>query len=576
MSNKTKINKSVTNGNLLALRCIYRLNKIVFTEIVFSDNTGYLNALETSNIEIDEQYMNDDLLFYSRILDDLISIQCYDIQLLDKIVHKMNQRNLFLFLKYLTILLTKKPELYKEPLIKLNISIIVGFFKSGLGDKLVNSIEYFYLCRKELEKNYGVQIDVNECEYDFVWKNMAQKEINNQETKIKYNYDVALEELYKFYCKNEQYEELEKIINIKNSILNLSREEIDKQYIHNKSYEKYLSDYLDLKLKKLGFIEVNNDFEERKMKMKNKLFFREIFNIDLNDINQVLYLLDCKLCNIDEFDSIDNVYKNHIKSYELLIEESKEDLTEELSTILKSDEFMDYLKEVLESIPVQNYLKNRRKFNEDNSVKFMKEDENDFDDNLRAGYERVMDNLKKKKQWLNDIIIIKYMSKKKRAFVNPLIRIVINPLYIEISELLKKENNNKRHDIFKAYLIIIIIHELIHICKFMKDKFNYSNIPQTPKNKEGGEIFIKHLFGLPIINKINYEQAIKINDIKNWESIDKLSKIFNDDNCKDEDKNYIRNKETQTKDLYSINYYLSDYENEDEDTNEKQDYWYDF
>ena len=108
----------------------------------------------------------------------------------------------------------------------------------------------------------------------------------------------------------------------------------------------------------------------------------------------------------------------------------------------------------------------------------------------------------------------------------------------------------------------------------MKDKFYFSKIPHTPKNKEGGEIFINHLFGLSIINNITFEQANKINDIKSWVSVDELSKIFNDD----KDKINKQLKESKTINLYAINYYLSDYEDEDEDEddNEKQDYWYDY
>ena len=225
---------------------------------------------------------------------------------------------------------------------------------------------------------------------------------------------MALENLLTYYNKKQLYNKMDTIKTIQKSIVNLSRKEIDEKYIHNKNYKDYLSDYLNNLLNDLGYIKHNNEYEQRKEQLKNNLFFREIFNIDLNNINQVLYLLDSNLYNIDEFDNMDNVYNKHIKSYESLIEEANEDLTEELTTILKSDEFMDYLKEVLESAPVQNYLKNKRKFDSSNNkVKILNENENDFDDNLKAGYEKLMDYLKEKKDWLNDIIIIKYMSKKK-------------------------------------------------------------------------------------------------------------------------------------------------------------------
>ena len=130
MSDKIKINENITNGNLYALKCINMLNKLVFTEIKFIDDIDdiILNIQDTSNLEIDFNYLDTDLIFYSRLLNDLSSINAFSIQI-NKIEHKMNQRNLFLFLKYLKNLLNKNPDIYKDPLIKLNISIIIGFFK---------------------------------------------------------------------------------------------------------------------------------------------------------------------------------------------------------------------------------------------------------------------------------------------------------------------------------------------------------------------------------------------------------------------------------------------------------------
>ena len=101
MSDKIKINENITNGNLYALKCINMLNKLVFTEIKFIDDIDdiILNIQDTSNLEIDFNYLDNDLIFYSRLLNDLSSINAFSIQI-NKIEHKMNQRNLFLFLTY--------------------------------------------------------------------------------------------------------------------------------------------------------------------------------------------------------------------------------------------------------------------------------------------------------------------------------------------------------------------------------------------------------------------------------------------------------------------------------------------
>ena len=52
----------------------------------------------------------------------------------------------------------------------------------------------------------------------------------------------------------------------------------------------------------------------------------------------------------------------------------------------------------------------------------------------------------------------------------------------------------------------------------MKDNnFSINCIPQTPNNKEGGQMFINYLFGIPIINSISYLQSIQINNDDNLE-----------------------------------------------------------
>ena len=81
-------------------------------------------------------------------------------------------------------------------------------------------------------------------------------------------------------------------------------------------------------------------------------------------------------------------------------------------------------------------------------------------------------------------------------------RIIINPIYIEKSDLLNSDDV-KKIIILKAYLTIILIHEVIHLIKFCKEK-----------EKEGGEVFIEYLFGIGKIKNISYEQAEKLLIIK--------------------------------------------------------------
>ena len=163
---------------------------------------------------------------------------------------------------------------------------------------------------------------------------------------------------------------------------------------------------------------------------------------------------------------------------------------------------------------VKDYFEKSRRFKEEEDdnyqIEFIeKEKVKDDDDYLKDGFDRFMNFINNDKYFFSKLFILKYLPKYKRAFVDPNMRIIINPLYFELSDSLEDE---KRNEIFKAYLFIIILHEIVHLVKFMKEKsFQYNNIPQTPKRKEGGKMFINYLFNISLIYCINYKQALVIN-----------------------------------------------------------------
>ena len=182
------------------------------------------------------------------------------------------------------------------------------------------------------------------------------------------------------------------------------------------------------------------------------------------------------------------------------------------------------------------------------------------------------------KYFFSKLFIIKYLPKYKRSFVDQNMRIIINPLYFELSDSL---NDEKRNEIFKAYLFIIILNVIFDLVKFMKEKsFQYNNIPQTPKRKEGGNMFINYLFNMSMICSINYKQALVISKLENWNKPEILSNIF-----KEQRKWYEENKKTKIEDISlpqpkeedSISFYLSlvDDDNEEQISNNVIDIWYD-
>ena len=125
--------------------------------------------------------------------------------------------------------------------------------------------------------------------------------------------------------------------------------------------------------------------------------------------------------------------------------------------------------------------------------------------------------------------------------------------------------------ILKAYLTIILIHEVVHLLKFFKDTFGFKNVSGTPKEKgkEGREVFIEYLFGIGKIRNINYDQAEKIIDFKNWDNYTNLHNIYGDNDNKTEG-NFKDNSN------YYINFYDTDLEEEEisqEENSQEKDDW---
>ena len=369
-----------------------------------------------------------------------------------------------------------------------------------------------------------------------------------------------------YYIKKEDYSNYEEISEIFKILKENHNLDIENEIIGNNKYNKYLSLYFQIKAKENGYPENHNEYEMKMEQIfKNRFYFKDIFKIDLNNMNDLLCLLSIlpsyNFSNI--FNSINDIYKEYKNNYELLLQESKENLTDELNNILKSPQFYEKFKKILESKLVKGYFLNKRKFINDNNIIIVDNSIEDYDD-ISYGYTKFMLYFNKDKNWFHSLIIFKYLPKIKRAFIVPTMRIILNPLFIQISDSLKKDKIIKEK-ILESYLILNIIHEIPHLLKFIKENniyFENDNIPQTPKEKEDGEMLIQYLFGIPVINKISFLEAKEILNEENWDNINKLHSIFNKVKKKEE--------ETQDQEKYNDNC-LSDI-NDDDDEN---DHWYD-
>ena len=94
--------------------------------------------------------------------------------------------------------------------------------------------------------------------------------------------------------------------------------------------------------------------------------------------------------------------------------------------------------------------------------------------------------------------------------------------------------------------------EVAHLLKYFPANSKYKdsdNFPKTLKNKENGKCLLFYLFKKPIIDKINFTQSSKVNDLENWKDINKFNEIFKNSSSSDNN-NEIEEKEGEL-DLFS-------------------------
>ena len=543
----------INDAKSLFKEALNALKSLLIGENIFQ----YRNCSKECGIN----FFDDNINFYLKYLKDGFN-SLFPIEPIEILVHELNQRNLIILLEYIEQLSKSIEDIYRDPLIKLNLSLIFGYFTDRLGKKSINTQEYFFLCLKELEKHYIIQNkNIKTC-LDYKWMEKAQIIRTKFEKRKKENIEKIFSHSINIYGQKNKYEELENINKMYRSYKEdknkLTMKDLESKYLTKELFKNSIKDFLEKKCEEYKYD--TEIFKQKKEELYKSLFFENILNLDLTKIEEALILINIqKRCN-DKPTDLDGMYSKYKNNYENITKESSNDLTDDLKQILDTNEFFENFFKILESKSVKNYLEAKRIFDKNNGdVKLVSSDEEEYDDDLSKEYLKLLGYIKEDKNCLRKLIIFKYLPKYKRSFVFPLMRIILNPLYIESSDLLRNDED-KRKMILKAYLNIILIHEIIHLLKYLKETFTTKNIPGTPKKKEGEEVFIKYLFGISKISNISYEQATKINDFKNWENIEQLHKIYEgiEENNQNEKKNRLNNNDSN----YYIKFYNTDIEEE--------------
>ena len=337
-------------------------------------------------------------------------------------------------------------------------------------------------------------------------KNIPDNEKENDTLKQKKDYLIDTEEL------------ILKINSIKENLLDLKSEEENN---YENKYEEYI--YRNFTYNRVLNLEKDNIY--------NILIFKESKKIkqdkDITNIDDAYIKYKNKYISfIEDINSID--YKMF---YDII---SDKNFHEEIITILKSEPILKYLTKNRDYEEVKDNDENRNK--KSYEFKFAENGE-PYVENLSNEYYKLMEKLNDNLFFIN-LFRLKYLPFGIKAFVNYNLKIIVNSLYYKFNENIV-ENNKKI--IFKAALKILIIHEIMHILKYLKNEISFNEMPKTPRNREAGKMLINYLFGKPTIKSINLDEAEKINDCNNWKDITKLQKIFPNDNEPIENNSIIKN-----------------------------------
>ena len=461
-----------------------------------------------------------------------------------KIGNNKLQKNLLpIYINYLIKILKNNKDAYKNSILKINILIFIDYIKNQSGDILILSEDYFFLSINELEAIYHDNQVLNELSEVIKLEYYKYKSYMLE--------SLAVSDIPKAYRNNFE------IIKKKRLLL----EDFNLKKINIINFDDYLNnynDYIQIQLDSIGkSIGIKNDphFENFDIKNSNGLKNANLkkYLFELEDLKEIIAFITKFPDLAIPIEALLYLKENNFKLVN--------NLNDIISEILFSEEFYYKLKEILNSDVIKEYFNHNRKFKDVYGTELCSPNESNID--LKKAYEEFMQNYSKEPTFLIKLIIFKDLPKGKRSFVNQIPKIFLSTLFIQVNNEPCKNNINEYLNnlkiIISAYLIIILIHEIINLLKFIKDKQDkkvyesISDLPLTPKGRDGGKVFINYLFQKHLINEITINQANKILDINNWKNIKNLNKIF----VNPED-DLISNSQ-----IFSIKYYISDEKKEE-------------
>ena len=330
--------------------------------------------------------------------------------------------------------------------------------------------------------------------------------------------------------KDNSIKEINNNINID---INKNKKDFIIQIEELKADIKIIEDKDISELKMEEIIEEKNKYIDY---MNRNFLYNLVLDLEEKNIYDILLFLDINE-KTESLNSrnLDYIYKEHKNNFISSVKNLNPIDYHYFYDLISDVNFYNEIIDILTSKPIKLYLNNYRYYEEINEKNKEKNiniydfefvsNEEEFVENFSKEYSKLMNYLKDSCFFMN-LFRLKFLPFGVRALVNYNLKIIFNPLYYEFNENI---NENNKKIVFRAALKIIIVHEMVHILKYLKNDANFNEMPGTPRNREAGKMLINFLFGKPVIKRINLEEAKKINDINYWDNIDKLKSIFQEE-----------------------------------------------
>ena len=238
-------NKNINESEYANYILIYIIESIINildekTIDIFSKNILYENENELLNFDD----FDNNIIFYSYLISSFQNIKYNNFNLI-KIQPIINQRNFLIFLNYLKEIVTNNKNAYKNSIIKINIYLIISYFDGNKSKDIINSVEYFNISQKEIEKIYKIKSKKNETIYDNKWKKEYHKNVISFKNTQLFNVKQIFSFIKTYFIKKNIFtyiDEIEKILNDLNNKINLN---VENEIIDNDNYKMYFDLFLE-------------------------------------------------------------------------------------------------------------------------------------------------------------------------------------------------------------------------------------------------------------------------------------------------------------------------------------------